>query len=223
MLLRSKKYLENLLQFADVYAIIYGRSIERMNRLYGEVLKWPKRRDSKSRRARKRCVGSNPTFSAKLKPQFRYKGIAVFALLCYNFNKAKNEREGYGMSALKLPSQSTKKLIKIMAYLFFIIAYAAFLSIGLECLLNILGISMGISLDCKSPANQYPRFFPFCVIVGLLALVALVLLVILNIKVSERLNYTQRLWFIQSMLAFVVSIPMIKLWEMLFEYMQKVF
>ena len=33
--------------------------------IYGEVLKWSKRRDSKSRRALTRRVGSNPTFSAK--------------------------------------------------------------------------------------------------------------------------------------------------------------
>lgn len=137
--------------------------------------------------------------------------------------RMKNEREVYAMSALKLPSQSAKKLIQIVAYLLFIIVYAAFLSIGMECLLNLLGIFMGISLDGKSPANQYPRFIPFCVVVGFLALVALVLLVILNIKVSERLDYTKRVWCIQSILAFFVSIPMIKLWEMLFEYMQKAF
>ena len=35
--------------------------------LFGEVLKWSKRRDSKSRRTWKRCVGSNPTFSARKK------------------------------------------------------------------------------------------------------------------------------------------------------------
>ena len=39
---------------------------------YGEVLKWPKRRDSKSRRALTRRVGSNPTFSANKKRTFVY-------------------------------------------------------------------------------------------------------------------------------------------------------
>ena len=135
--------------------------------------------------------------------------------------RIKNEREVYAMSALKLPSQSAKKLIKIVAYLLFIIAYATFLSLGMECLLNLLGISMGISLDGQSAANQYPRFVPFCVVVGFLAFVALVLLVILNLKASERLDYTKRIWCVQSILAFLVSIPIIKLWEMLFEYMQK--
>ena len=127
------------------------------------------------------------------------------------------------MFALKNSSQSAKKPIKIVAYLLFVIAYAAFLSIGMECLLNLLGISMGIALDGNSVVNQYPRFIPFCVVVGFLALVALVLLVILNIKASEKLDYTKRVWYIQSIFAFVISIPMIKLWEMLFEYIQKVF
>ena len=126
------------------------------------------------------------------------------------------------MSALKFPSQSMKKTIKIVAYFLFVIAYASALSIGMECLLNLFGISMGIALDSNT-VNQYPRFIPFCVVVGFLALVSLLLIVILNIKVSEKLRYTKRSWFIQSVLAFVVSIPMIKLWEMLFEYMQKVF
>ena len=127
------------------------------------------------------------------------------------------------MSAVNLPGQSANKLLKIVAYLLFSIAYASFLSLGMECLLNLLGISMGIALDGKSPANQYPRFIPFCVVVGFLALGALVLLAIWNMKVSEKLDYTKRVWCIQSVLAVAVSIPMIKLWEMLFEYMQTVF
>ena len=42
------------------------------NQIYGEVLKWSKRRDSKSRRALTRRVGSNPTFSANKKRTFVY-------------------------------------------------------------------------------------------------------------------------------------------------------
>ena len=46
--------------------------------LYGEVLKWSKRRDSKSRRALTRRVGSNPTFSANKKRTFVYRQRCVF-------------------------------------------------------------------------------------------------------------------------------------------------
>ena len=44
----------------------------------GEVLKWSKRRDSKSRRTLTRCVGSNPTFSAKKEVTFVYQKLLLF-------------------------------------------------------------------------------------------------------------------------------------------------
>jgi len=123
------------------------------------------------------------------------------------------------MSALKFPSQ----WVKIPVFFLFIIIFAALLSLGMECLLILLCISMGIALDSSAPVNQYPRFLPFCIIVGFLVLVSLVLLVFVNIKVSKKINYTKRTWWVQSVLAFFVSIPMIKLWEMLFDSMQKMF
>ena len=46
--------------------------------IYGEVLKWSKRRDSKSRRALTRRVGSNPTFSARKKHTFVYQDNVCF-------------------------------------------------------------------------------------------------------------------------------------------------
>ena len=105
------------------------------------------------------------------------------------------------MSASDLKIKS-KKPIKILTYGLFIIAYAPILSIGMECLLNLLGISKGIALDGSSVTDQYPRFILFCVIVGILALVAPVFLVLLNIIVAERLGYAKRTWWIQSVLAF---------------------
>ena len=49
--------------------------------IYGEVLKWSKRRDSKSRRALTRRVGSNPTFSANKKRTFVYRRRCVFWMM----------------------------------------------------------------------------------------------------------------------------------------------
>lgn len=137
--------------------------------------------------------------------------------------RMKKRKSGIVMSAVKLTSQSAKKFIKIVAYFLFIIAYAVFLGLFMECLLVLLSMCMDVSLDGGSVVDQFPRFIPFCVVVEFLALVALVLLAILNIKASERLDYTKRICLVQTILAFVVSIPMIKLWEMLFDYMQKVF
>ncbi len=39
---------------------------------FGEVLKWSKRRDSKSRRTLTCCVASNPTFSARKRLKIGY-------------------------------------------------------------------------------------------------------------------------------------------------------
>jgi len=95
------------------------------------------------------------------------------------------------------------------------------LSLGLKCLLVLLGMSVSISLDGSSVTTQYPRFIAFCLIVGASALSALVGIFIFNIKVSEKYNLTKKIWWFQMIASFVISIPMIKLWEMLFDYLQK--
>ena len=100
----------------------------------------------------------------------------------------------------------------------FYIGKRYFLSLGLTCLLNLLSISVGISLDSKI---QYPRFIPFCIILGIVALIGVIFLLFGNIKISERLNFTKWLWCFQYIFAFVLSIPMIKLWQMLFDFLQE--
>ncbi len=64
-----KKYSKNHLHSKGKCAII--QQLYPCN-AYGEVLKWSKRRDTKSRRAVTRRVGSNPTFSANKKRTFVY-------------------------------------------------------------------------------------------------------------------------------------------------------
>lgn len=112
---------------------------------------------------------------------------------------------------------------KILLASAFIIAYAIFLSLGMECLLCLLGAAMAISLDSASVTAQYPRFIPFCIIVGILALVALVAIFVINIKASDRFGFTKKLWWAQMIIAVVISVPMIKLWETLFDFLQKTF
>ena len=99
-----------------------------------------------------------------------------------------------------------------------ILANAAFLSLGLECLLNLLGLAMAISVDSSA---QYPRFIPFCIVCGIVALLGLIAMLILNIKLSEKLNFTKTIWILEYAFALILSIPMIKLWEILFEFLQK--
>ena len=103
------------------------------------------------------------------------------------------------------------------------VANAALLSLGIECLLNLLASVMAVSLDAPSAAEQYPRFLPFCMVLGIVALLGLVAVLILNIKSSERLVFTKSAWIFEYVLAAVLSMPMIKLWEMLFDFLHKAF
>lgn len=112
---------------------------------------------------------------------------------------------------------------KFLLALVFAITYAIFLSLGLECTLRLLGAAMGISLDGPSVIEQYPRFIPFCIVVGIIALAAIVGTFILNLIVSEKFEFTKNLWTAELILAFVISLPLIKPWEMLFEFLQKTF
>ena len=133
------------------------------------------------------------------------------------------EKERAIMSTSNHYGPTSKKLAKKAVCALFIVAYALFLSIGMECLLNILSISFAISLDGRSVVEQYPRFIPFCLVVGFLALIALTLLIFFNIKVAEPFEYTKKLWYVQYIFAFIISIPMMKIWEMLFSFLQQAF
>ena len=112
---------------------------------------------------------------------------------------------------------------KVLFVSTFTVAYATFLSIGLECLLQLAGISMAIALDGRAVTKQYPRFIPFCAVVGLFSLAALVVTFIINFKVSEKINITKKLWCIQIISAILISPPMAMLWRTLFEFLQKTF
>ena len=107
---------------------------------------------------------------------------------------------------------------KSICVILFVLANAAFFSLGIECLLNLLSLSMAISLDS---VVKYPKFIPFCIVLGIVALLGLVAMLVLNIKISEKLNLTKTIWIFEYALALVLSIPMIKIWETLFEFLQK--
>lgn len=115
-----------------------------------------------------------------------------------------------------------KKAILLLS-LVFILAYAVFLSIGIGCSLTLLGGALAISLDGKSAIQQYPRFFPFCIVLGCLALIAIIILFVFHIKASEKFEFSKKVWCIQLISAFFISLPMIKIQEMLFEYLRNVF
>jgi len=116
-----------------------------------------------------------------------------------------------------------KKSNKIILPVFFILFYVLFLSIGMSCLLAILGMALGASLDGKATLSLYPKFWPFCFLVGLFALIALIVLLALNIKFSHRLGYKKLTWLFQLVCAFFLSFPMIWVWDAVFEFLRKMF
>ena len=110
---------------------------------------------------------------------------------------------------------------KMILAITFALVSAIFLSLALECLLNLLGMAMAISLDGPPMTKQYPRFIPFCWTAGIVALAAMIVAFILNLKAFEKFEFTKNIWITEIIIAFVISIPMIKPWEMLFEFLQK--
>ena len=112
---------------------------------------------------------------------------------------------------------------KYFLTIIFVITYATFLSLGFECLLNLLDLSMAIALDGAAVIKQYPRFIPFCMIVGIGALALLIATFILNLKMSEKYGLTKKIWWNQSIFSLVISFPMVKVWELLFEFLQRTF
>ncbi len=116
-----------------------------------------------------------------------------------------------------------KKMKKFFIALAFTLAYAIFLSIGFECLLRLVGLYLAVMLDGTGVLKEYPRFLPFCLIVGFSALVALVSTFSLNLKVSERFGFTKKILWIQMIIAVIISIPMIIPWGILFVFLQNTF
>ena len=101
---------------------------------------------------------------------------------------------------------------KYFSVSFFVIIYAVFFSIGAECLINVLSAFFSI---LPIPTSEQ-SFWLFCLAVGFLVLVAFAAMLILNIKISEKIGYTRRIWWIQMISAVIVAIPMIKIWEIVF-------
>ena len=100
----------------------------------------------------------------------------------------------------------------------FILANAVFLSLGLECLLNLLGLVMSASPD-GSP--QFPRFVPFCIILGIASLLGLIAMLVFHVKAADKLTLTKTFWIWEYTSACVLSLPMAKLWEILLDFLQR--
>ena len=97
---------------------------------------------------------------------------------------------------------------------------AAFFGLGMSCLLHLFGIVLAMSLD-STP--RYPRFVPFCLFVGVAALLGLILVFLWSVKISEKHDFTKRTWLVQYVCAFILSIPMLGVWERVFDVLREIF
>ena len=103
----------------------------------------------------------------------------------------------------------------------FAAAYALLFSLGLTCLFNLAGIIFASAID-GDVIYEYPRFIPFCYVVGLFSLISLVACFVLNKKIESKPDLTGKAWTIRLICAFAASIPMAALWDMLFSFLQKI-
>jgi len=114
-----------------------------------------------------------------------------------------------------------KKISNIYISLFILINSAA-LSLGLECLLCFPGSTVTVTVYDGSHL-LFPRFFLFCIVLGIICLLALIALFILNFKAYVKYNFKASVWAFEYIISFVISLPMIKLWEMLIIYLREIF
>ena len=112
-----------------------------------------------------------------------------------------------------------KKISNIYISLF-ILANTVVLSLGLECLLCFPGSTVTVY---DGSHLLFPRFFLFCIVLGIICLLALIALFILNFKAYVKYNFKASVWAFEYIISFVISLPMIKLWEMLFVFLREVF
>lgn len=105
----------------------------------------------------------------------------------------------------------------------FAVMYAIFFSLGITCLWDLFCIAVAFGIDGKRVIAQYPRYIPFCLVVGFMSLIALFVIFMLNRKLSKKVTFSKKIWILEFLCAFVFSIPMAPLWIQLFAFLQKAF
>ena len=112
-----------------------------------------------------------------------------------------------------------RKIKTLFPILLYSLGHAALVSLGAVCFLNVAAIT----LSPFGSTGSYPRFLPFCVIVGILAFAAWVILFVLNAR--HLLNHDTHLrWKIALEVALTVllTLPGMWLWDTLFAWLQRV-
>lgn len=112
-----------------------------------------------------------------------------------------------------------RKIKNLFPIIMFTFGHAALISLGATCALN----AVGIVFTPFGSTGSYPRFLPFCVIVGLTALFAWMYLLFRNTR--HLLNHDTHLrWKIALEIAFTLLLAPagMWLWDNLFSWLQRV-
>ena len=112
-----------------------------------------------------------------------------------------------------------KKIESILFPVLYALGHAALISLCAVCALN----AVAIVFNPFGSSGQYPRFLPFCVIVGILAFAAWVILSIRNAR--HFLNHDihlQRKIALEVALTVLLTLPGMWLWDNLFAWLQKI-
>ena len=104
----------------------------------------------------------------------------------------------------------------------FIIANSVLLGLGWESLLNLMSLALSVAPDSRSGIALLPQFMMFCIAMGIIAFSLVVGILLANISLSDKLKYTKRVWSVQYILSFALSIPMIGIWEKVFCYLREI-
>ena len=113
-----------------------------------------------------------------------------------------------------------KKVPNIVAYLLFTLGYIIFLSLGMACLLF---VSSGAFAASPDGTVSYPRFLPFCLMVGVCCTIALCVLLFVNWLVAQDYGYTKEGCGLQAIIVFVLSLCLTQPWVMFLEFLHRIF
>ena len=112
-----------------------------------------------------------------------------------------------------------RKIKTLFPILLYSLGHAALVSLGAVCFLNVAAIT----LSPFGSTGSYPRFLPFCVIVGILAFAAWVILFVLNARhLLNHDTHLRRKIALEVVLTLILTLPGMWLWENLLSWLQKI-
>ena len=112
-----------------------------------------------------------------------------------------------------------KKITNSIPLILYTLGHATLVSLGAVCFLNVAAIT----LSPFGSTGSYPRFLPFCVIVGILAFAAWVILFVLNARhLLNHDTHLRRKIALEVALTLILTLPGMWLWENLLSWLQKI-